>query len=130
MTDDHHIHIGGNVTNAQVGQTLINCTNIIEQQAPGERKDLLEQLQEQVKGLLKALPAEKQDEAPKVAKNLKKLVEEATSEEPDREWYSLSAKGLLEAATYVKDFSGAIAATIQSLGKSLWPDFLLPVAKK
>ena len=63
MTDDHSINIGGNVTNAQVGQTLTNCTNLIQQQAPGERKDLLEELEKQVQQLLEALPAEKQEEA-------------------------------------------------------------------
>jgi hypothetical protein len=34
-------------------------------------------------------------------------------------------EGLLEASTFVKDFSGNIAGTIKNLGKSLWPDFLL-----
>lgn len=39
MNHNQSIHIGGNVTNAQVDQTLTNCTNMIQQQAPGERKD-------------------------------------------------------------------------------------------
>ena len=34
----------GNVINSQVGQTLTNSTNLIQQQAPGERKKVLEQL--------------------------------------------------------------------------------------
>jgi TIR domain len=120
--DDHSIHIGGNVTNAQVGATLTNCTNMIQQQAPGERKNLLEDLNKQVQQLLAALPAEKQEKA---AGNLELAVKAATSAEPDREWYSVSTKGLLEASTFVKDFSGNIAGTIKNLGKSLWPDFLL-----
>ena len=130
ILDDHSTNVGRDVVNSQVGQTLTNCTNMIQQQAPGPRKDLLEQLQEQVKGLLKALPAEKQDEAPQVVENLEMLVKQATSAKPNRKWYSMSAEGLLEAATYVKDFSGAITATIQNLGKSLWPEFLLSEPKK
>ena len=130
MPHDHSIHIGGNVINAQVGQTLTDCTNMIQQQAPGERKDLLEELQEQVQRLLKALPAEKQDEIPQVAENLELLVKQATSEKPNRKWYSVSAEGLLEAATFVKDFSEGIAGTIKNLGQSLWLDFVLPKAKK
>ncbi|MDQ3774149.1 MAG: toll/interleukin-1 receptor domain-containing protein [Pseudomonadota bacterium] len=123
MTHDHSIHIGGNVTNAQVGQTLTNCTNMIQQQAPGERKDLLEELEKQVQQLLKALPAEKQEEA---AGNVELAVKAATSAKPNRAWYSVSTEGLLEAAKFVEDFSGNIAGTIKNLGKSLWPDFLLP----
>ena len=123
MSHDHSIHIGGNVTNAQVGQTLTNCTNMIQQQAPGERKDLLEELGKQVQQLLKALPAEKQEEA---AGNLELAVKAATSAKPNRAWYSVSTEGLVEAAKFVEDFSGNIAGTIKNLGKSLWPDFLLP----
>jgi hypothetical protein len=52
LTHDTASTIGGNVTNAQVGETLTNCTNMIQQQAPGERKDLLEELEKQVQQLL------------------------------------------------------------------------------
>jgi hypothetical protein len=44
----------------------------------------------------------------------------------DRAWYSVSSKGLLEAAEFVKDFSGEIAGTLNNLGKCFWPDFTLP----
>ena len=50
----------------------------------------------------------------------------ATSAKPKRAWYSVSTGGLLEAAKFVEDFSGNIAGAIKNLGKSLWPDFLLP----
>ena len=130
ITHDQGIHIGGHGTNSQVGQTLTNCTNLIQQQAPGERKDLLEELAQQVQQLLQALPEEKQGKAPKLAQNLKVLVEQATSSEPEREWYSLSAKGVLEAANWVKELSGPIAETIKHLGQTLWPDFLLLAGAK
>ena len=127
MSHDQSIHIGGSVTNAQVGQTLTNCTNIIQQQAPGERKHSLEELAQQVQQLLKALPAEKHEE---VAANLELAVKAATSAKPNRAWYSVSAEGLMEASKYVKDFSGNIAGTLKNLGKTLWPDFLLPAGEK
>ena len=126
--EDRSINIGGNVVNSQVGQTLTNCTNRIQQQAPSERKDLLEKLTADVKALIERLPPGKTDEADGIAKNLKLMVDEASSKKPNREWYSLSAKGLLEAATWVKDFSGVIGGTILSLGKTFWPEFGLPTA--
>ena len=65
-------------------------------------------------------------EAPKIASKLQTAITQATTEAPEREWYSLSAKGLLEAATWVKDFSGQIGGTLASLGKLMWSDFTLP----
>lgn len=126
MNDDHSINIGGDVTNSQVGQTLTNCTNLILEQMPGEQKDLLEELAKQVRELIAALPARKQEDAPQIAENLEMVVKQVTSPKPQRKWYDLSAGGLVEASKFVKDFSGNIAGTLTSLGKSLWPDFTLP----
>ena len=121
MSHDQSIHIGGNVINSQVGQTLTNCTNTVQQQAPGERKDLLEQLVKQVQQLIAALPVDKQNEAPQVAENLEMLVKQATSPKPNRKWYSVSKDGLLEASQFVKDFGVSIAGTLGSLEKWVWP---------
>ncbi len=126
MHDDHSIEIGGDVINSQVGQTLTNCTNMINQQAPGEKKDLLGELRRQVEEMIKSMPKNKKDEAPQVAKKLETLVDQATSAKPDREWYSLSAKGLLEASQWTKDFTGNIIGTIMPIGKLLWGDFTPP----
>jgi hypothetical protein len=123
MGDDHGISISGIVINSQVGQTLTNCTNMIQKQSPGERKSFLEDLQKKTQRIIKALPAEKRDEA---AGNLELAVKAATSTTPNRAWYSVSAAGLLEAAKFVKDLSGEIGETLVNLGKSLWPDFQLP----
>lgn len=121
MSHDQSIHIGGNVTNSQVGQTLTNCTNMIQQQALGERKDLLEALVKQVEQLIAALPVGKQEEAPQVAENLEMLVKQATSAKPNRKWYSVSKDGLLEASQFVKDFGVSMAGTLASLEKLVWP---------
>lgn len=129
MTDDHSIHIGGDVISSQVGQTLTNCNNMVNQQPKGERRNLLEKLQQEVKKLIEHLPVDKQEEAPQVAENLEMLTKQATSEKPNRKWYSVSAEGLLEASKWTKDMAGNIGETIKTLGKSLWPDFLLPGSK-
>lgn len=124
--DDHSIHINGNVKNSQVGQTLTNCTNLIQQQPDGERRNWLDQLQKDVKHLIEQLPQDKKDEAPQVVDNLEMLIKQATSAKPNRKWYTVSAEGLLEASKWVKDFTGNIAATIEGLGKSIWSDFTIP----
>ena len=121
MNHDQSIHIGGNVINAQVGQTLTNCTNTVQQQAPEERKDVLEELVKQVQLLIAALPADKQEAAPEVAENLEMVVKQATSAKPNRKWYSVSKDGLLEAAQFVNDFGGSIGKTLGRLDKLMWP---------
>lgn len=126
MTDDHSIHMRDNY--GQVGLTLTNCTNTIQQYAPGERKNLLEALNRDVQKLIESLPEEKKEEAPQVAENLEVLVKQATSEKPNRKWYSLSAEGLLDAAKWVKDFTGNLGGTILNLGKAIWSDYQLPVS--
>lgn len=126
MTHDHSIHISGNVTNCQVGQTLTNSCNRVRQQAPGERKDLLETLPKHMQQLIAELPEGKKDEAPQVAENLELLVKQATSAKPNRQWYSVSSKGVLEATGWVKDFSTKIGGTLTSLAATLGADFVLP----
>ncbi len=129
MNIDKSTNVGRDAINSQFGQTLTNCTNMIQQEAPGERKELLEELEKQVRQLVAALPAEKQEEAPLVVENLEMLVKQATSAKPNRKWYSVSAEGLLEAATWVKDFSEKIGGTIANLGKTIGPGFELPEGK-
>lgn len=118
--DDHSIN-ARDITNSQVG-TLTNCTNMIQQQAAGEKKSLLEQLDREVPKLIEALPDEKKEEA---VQNYKLLIEQATAEKPNRKWYSVSAEGLIEASKSVNEFTGNIAGTIGNLGKLLWPNFQL-----
>ena len=124
MTDDHSIGKGSINTNTQYGQRLTNCTNMIQQQVPADRKELLEQLDEEVRKLIEALREEQKVPA---AKNYDAFVKEATSSKPDRRWYSVSAEGLLEASKWAKDFTGNIAGTLLNLGKTIWgADYKLP----
>ena len=126
MSEDHSIGKNSININSQYGRKLNNCSIMVQQHEPGEKKDLLEELQNQVEEILKRLPEEKQNEAQQVADNLEMAIKQATADKPNRKWYSVSAEGLLEAATWVKDFSGEIAGTIKNLGTMLWPDFELP----
>jgi hypothetical protein len=102
-----------------------DCTSIINSQPPGERKELLETLHKQIGDVIGGPPEEKQQLKKMVADRLKELTEGVTTGTPDRAWYSVSSKGLLEAAKFVKDFSAEIGGTLKNLGTSFWPDFKL-----
>jgi hypothetical protein len=94
------------------------------QQAPADRKALLEQLDREVPKLIEALPEEKKDEA---IQDYKLLIEQATAAKPNRKWYSVSAKSLIEASKFLNDFTGNIAGTLLNLGKKIWgADYGLP----
>ncbi len=110
----------------QVAETMMSCSNMVQRQGNGDTKALLEQLHNQVEQLIGKLPADKAGEAPQVAKNLEMLVEQATSERPNRRWYDLSAEGLMEASAWVKDFAGNIVGTVGQIGKLIWPDYRPP----
>lgn len=127
MDIDNSTNIGGNVYNSQVGQTLTNCTNMVNQQAPGPKKDAMDQLRREVEDLLKRLPEDKMSEAPQVVEKLETAIKEAAKQEPDQEWYSLSTKGLMKAAGWVSGFTDKIGMAVKSLGTLLWTDFKLPI---
>jgi len=91
-----NINVSGNVS----GNIVAGNENQIRQSisnadlAP-ELKDALLQLADAVQTMLPALST---DAAKKAEKNLKKLVEEASEPEPDRQWYEVSIEGLIQAA--------------------------------
>ena len=124
MEKTTNFNVGTNY--GQFGEVLNNCTNVINQRASGETKELLEKLRNDVEKLIRGLPSEQAEVAEKASKSLQRLVDTATEKNPDREWFSLSAKGLLEASKFVKDFTGNITGTIGQLGKVFWPDYKLP----
>lgn len=119
--DDHSVTVGRDNC-GQAGQILKNCSNIIKQQA-GVRRGILEELGREVNELIIALPEDKKGEA---AGDFELMLKGATSAIPNRRWYEVSAKGILDASKWVKDFTGNIAGAIGSLGRSIWPDFSLP----
>ena len=68
-------------------------------------KETLKQLTVAVEEMKKELPKEKADKA---ANYMEKLVDEATKEEPDSEWYSVSINGLLKAAENIGKVGDAV----------------------
>jgi hypothetical protein len=125
MGDYTQLNISGGTFHGPVAAIMRDCASIINSQPPGERKELLETLQKQVGKLISGPPEEKQQLKEMVADRLKELTKGVTSGTPERAWYSVSSKGLLEAAKFVKDFSAEISGTLKSLGSSFWPDFKL-----
>jgi internalin A len=125
MRDHIQQNISGGTFHGPVAAVMKDCASIINSQPPGERKELLETLQKQIGELISGPPEEKQQFKKMVADRLKELTEGVTSGTPDRAWYSVSSKGLLEAAKFVKDFSVEIGGTLKILGSSFWPDFKL-----
>ncbi len=118
--DRHDVNIGGDVHNSQIGSILNQCSQRIRQEAPGQRRELLEKLEKQVAQLIAALPEAQKAEA---ADNLEMTVKQAVSATPNRKWYSVSAEGLIEAAKAVKGLTSDLAETLTTLGKTLWTDF-------
>lgn len=106
-------------------QTIANSFNHCANPAAAERE--LAALNKLLAELQSKLPEDKKEEA---ALHAEKLEEAAKGNEPkSRAWYSISAKGLLEASKWVKDLSGNIGGTLSDLGKAIWPDFKMPGSK-
>jgi internalin A len=125
MRDHIQQNFSGGTFHGPVAAVMKDCTSIINSQPSGERKDLLETLHKQIAELIGGPTEEKQQLKKMVADRLKELTEGVTSGTPDRAWYSVSSKGLLEAAKFVKDFSGEIGGTLKNLGTTFWPGFTL-----
>ena len=101
MRDYINQNFSGGTFHGPVAAVMKECTNVIDHQAPSEQKQLLETLQEQITEILSGPPEEKQQLKKMVADRMKELVDGVTSGTPDRAWYSVSSKGLLEAAKFV-----------------------------
>lgn len=113
----------GNAVN--IGETLNQCSAVINNIENSERKATMEQLHEQVKQLIDKLPPDKAKEKSDAAESLKRMVKVVTDKEPEREWYSVSAEGLLKAAKWVGDFGVEIGKTVTKLGGLIWKGFTL-----
>lgn len=66
----------------------------------------------EVAKLVKHLP---EDTAEKTSRDLETLTNEATSKAPRKEWYQLSAKGLVEAAKSVAEMAAPVATAVTAL---------------
>jgi hypothetical protein len=77
-----------------------------------EMKEKLQRLAVEVANLAKALPPE---EAEHASKDLECLTSEATSTKPRKEWYELSAKGLLDAAKTVAAMVSPVTTAVKAV---------------
>jgi hypothetical protein len=121
-------YIEGNYmsTNIQMGNVtvsgdfnVVTATNIqnsfnkaANSGVPEELKTKLKELSVQVANLVKELPP---DDAEKASKDLEALTSEAVSKKPRREWYELSAKGLVDAAKTVAKMAAPIATAVKAV---------------
>jgi hypothetical protein len=108
-----------NVTNSTIGElnqvaagTIKDSFNKVAGAPGGELKTQLEELHRSVEAILPKLPADKQKTT---AEDLKTLTDQALSEKPRREWYELSAKGLLEAAEFVGDLAKPLKTALAAV---------------
>jgi hypothetical protein len=109
-------NIYGNVTgniNQVAAKTIQDSFNTIaEAEISGALKGKLEELGGAVTEMAKNLPETKQK---KVAQDYKSLTDEVTSEEPRKEWYELSAKGLMNAAKTVGEIAMPVITVVKSI---------------
>lgn len=81
-------------------------------EVPEPLKDALKTLTTQVAELAKHLPP---DKAETVSKDLATLTAEATSKEPRKAWYELSASGLLDAAKAVAQMAAPVTTAVKAV---------------
>jgi len=109
------IFIGGdNSGTAVIAQDITNSFNKATGEVKSEPlKATLEELHTQIQELLKnTTDPDKQKE---IADNAKMVAEQSASEKPNKGWLEVSAKGLIEAATAVKDLAAPVLATVTTL---------------
>jgi hypothetical protein len=127
-------NIQGNVmnTNIQLGNVsvtgdfnLVTATNIqnsfnkaANAGVDAELKEKLKAVAVEVANLAKKLPPE---DAEKVSKDLETLTSEAVSKKPRKEWYELSAKGIVEAAKTVAELAAPVTTAVKAVLALLAP---------
>jgi hypothetical protein len=112
QTQNIHGNVTGNV-NQVAAKTIQDSFNTIAGSSSSpELKEQLDALGKAVTEMVKGLPEPKQKQ---IAKDYKNLTEEVTSEEPRREWYELSAKGLMEAAKAVGEIATPVIAAVKAI---------------
>ena len=115
MNNGKQINVHGTVQgNVFIGEKIEGVTaNINASNASEETKSKLKELTEAVKNMVPNLDEKLQT---KVAKNLERLTTEVVAQEPDRDWYEVSAKGLMEAAQTVSEvIGGPVIAAVKSI---------------
>lgn len=112
------IHIGDNAQingSAVAAEKIENSFNSLkESKADSTTQELLKALLNQIKTLNSKVPAVQMSIVEKMAPRADSLATESKSETPDREWYEVSVKDLLEAAKAI----GSVADPVLDLVKN------------
>jgi hypothetical protein len=111
---EYNVQIGDNATfhgNFTVANSIQDSFNTLKQSSlPANVHSTVETLIKQVAEMSARLPA---DAAKQTADDLNAFVKEASSQQPRRKWYELSAEGLLDAAKAV----GEVGKPVIIMGK-------------
>lgn len=116
-----HIHISGSRNIVTIAEYMSNVSttvnnNMMEYDRDPEIKYLIKQLNEAIKVVA---PNADPSHIKKMGKNLEALSNEISSDEPEREWYEVSLKGLKEAAKAVGEVATPIIDIINKLSPLL-----------
>ena len=105
-----------NVAEFMSGVTNTVNNNLQQSSIDDDVKKLVTELSQQIEAIAKeADPAQTQ----KLGKNLERLSDEMTSNEPDKRWYELSLEGLKEAAEAIGAIATPVIATVTKLSALL-----------
>ncbi|MDJ0902579.1 MAG: hypothetical protein QNJ55_27625 [Xenococcus sp. MO_188.B8] len=102
----------GNINQAAAKAIIDSREKVAQSDAARDLKDRLTELSQAVAEMAKALPENQQEQ---VARDLKSLTDEATSDSPRKSWYELSAKGLIEAAKIVGEIAEPVITATKAV---------------
>ncbi len=112
QTQNVYGNVTGNINQAAAKNIRESFNITAESGSSPELKKLLDELGGSVMEMAKSLPEAEQKKA---ARDYKSLVEETTSEEPRKEWYELSAKGLTDAAKTVGEIATPVITVVKMI---------------
>jgi hypothetical protein len=122
MSKTNQVNVSGgtgviiNVADFIQGVTNTVNANVSESGESDEIKKLVQELSSHVKAIGDQIDP---SQLKKMGKNLKRLSEELASPEPERAWYEVSVKGLMEAAKAVGEVGAPMLATLAKLAPLL-----------
>jgi len=102
---------GGDI-NKISAMNIMNSFNKISDSLSPQMKELFAILTNDLTRMCEKMPQEKAEE---VARDFDCLINEAKSQKPRKQWYELSAQGLIEAAKTVKEFSEPVIKTVTNI---------------
>jgi len=106
--------VSGTIQQTAAGMIQHSLNHIDRSGIDSELKNQLQVLARAVEEMCKHLPSDQQEEQ---ARNLETLAKEVTAGTPRRQWYELSAAGLIEAAQSVGKIAAPVVTATQAVLK-------------